>query len=79
MLRCAAADYYKQSPEKDPTGPATGKHRKINGLLLAPSRVLRGGSWGSNAVGIRSVSRGEGVAADRNYCGFGFRVVRELD
>ena len=28
-------DYYQQSPEKDPTGPASGS-----------SRVLRGGSWG---------------------------------
>ena len=61
-------DYYKQSPEQDPQGPASGY-----------SRVLRGGSWGHGTRLSRSVSRSEGVAADRNYYVFGFRVVRELD
>jgi sulfatase modifying factor 1 len=61
-------DYYKQSPEKDPTGPTSGSFR-----------VLRGGSWYDHAHLSRSVSRSEGVAADRNYYVFGFRVVHELD
>ena len=61
-------DYYKQSPEKDPTGPASGS-----------SRVLRGGAWdGVLARSTRSASRGRVVADDRSS-NYGFRLVRELD
>ena len=60
-------DYYKQSSEKDPTGPASGS-----------SRVLRGGSWNYDARGSRSARRGGNVAGSRSGSG-GFRVVRELD
>ncbi|MHC4432042.1 MAG: formylglycine-generating enzyme family protein, partial [Planctomycetota bacterium] len=41
-----AEDYYKQSPEKDPKGPAEGKER-----------VLRGGAWNSSADSCRSTYR----------------------
>jgi sulfatase modifying factor 1 len=60
-------DYYKQSSEKDPTGPTSGS-----------SRVLRGGSWNYDARGSRSARRGGNVAGSRSGSG-GFRVVRELD
>jgi formylglycine-generating enzyme required for sulfatase activity len=62
-------DYYKQSPEKDPQGPASGS-----------SRVLRGGSWYDAPRWTRSAHRVYGNAA-RNYGNGtgGFRVVRELD
>jgi formylglycine-generating enzyme required for sulfatase activity len=60
-------DYYKQSPETDPTGPATGD-----------MRVLRGGSCSDDSRGSRSAFRLWGVA-DRRYGSFGFRLVRELD
>ena len=60
-------DYYKQSPEKDPTGPTSGS-----------SRVLRGASWNHDARGTRSASRG-GNVADRPSGSGGFRLVRELD
>ena len=60
-------DYYKQSPEKDPTGGEKSY-----------SRILRGGAWMGTAHGTRSAFRGNWSADDRlNYNGF--RVVRELD
>jgi formylglycine-generating enzyme required for sulfatase activity len=40
-------------------------------------RVLRGGSWVSGPVSLRSASRLRGNA-DGRYIGFGFRVVRTL-
>jgi len=62
-----AADYYMQSPEKDPTGPALGDHR-----------VSRGGAWYSGAIGLRPTIRC-GSAFSLNRTAVGFRVVRELD
>jgi sulfatase modifying factor 1 len=61
------ADYYKQSPEQDPRGLASGS-----------SRVLRGGSWGSDARGTRSAYRDRYDAGNRDF-NRGFRLVRELD
>jgi sulfatase modifying factor 1 len=60
-------DYYKQSPEKDPTGAAQGV-----------SRVLRGGSWYDNWRLTRSAFRNRSFA-DNRFKHYGFRVVRELD
>jgi sulfatase modifying factor 1 len=60
-------DYYKQSSEKDPTGPTSGS-----------SRVLRGGSWNYISRNTRSAFRGRNVADYRSYYS-GFRLVRELD
>jgi formylglycine-generating enzyme required for sulfatase activity len=61
--------YYKQSPEKDPTGPASGS-----------SRVLRGGSWGIFAGISRSALRVRFDAGSPFHgYDFGFRLVRELD
>jgi sulfatase modifying factor 1 len=61
-------DYYKQSPEMDPTGLASGSFR-----------VFRGGSWCVfSARFSRSALRGRNVADYRNY-DVGFRLVRELD
>ena len=56
------ASYYRVSPERNPTGPASGNHH-----------VQRGGSFGSNAGGIRAAIR-------FNYIGpsdvnIGFRCV----
>jgi formylglycine-generating enzyme required for sulfatase activity len=59
-------NYYEQSPEKDPTGPAEG-----------PFRVLRGGSWRNFTRDSRSASR-LGSRAYRGY-NVGFRLVCELD
>jgi formylglycine-generating enzyme required for sulfatase activity len=60
-------DYYKQSSEKDPTGPTSGSFR-----------VLRGGSWLSNSRYARSAYRLRYDADYRNV-NSGFRLVRELD
>jgi formylglycine-generating enzyme required for sulfatase activity len=56
-------DYYKDSPRKDPQGPATGT-----------SRVLRGGSWGVYGWNCRSASR-SGVDPGIRCGNVGFRVV----
>ncbi|HIL96306.1 MAG TPA: formylglycine-generating enzyme family protein [Pseudomonadales bacterium] len=63
----AEGDYYKQSPEKDPTGPARGAFR-----------VLRGGGWNLNTRSTRSAVRFR-VEADNRNIYVGFRVVRELE
>ena len=64
-------DYYKQSPEKDPTGPASGD-----------LRVTRGGSWNLyhshlTRSAFRRALRIAGTGDLNSY--FGFRLVRELD
>jgi len=60
-------DYYKQSPEQDPTGPVTGSFR-----------VLRGGDWYDYSRDTRSARR-VGFDAVFRYYHFGFRLVREFD
>jgi sulfatase modifying factor 1 len=61
-------DYYKQSSEKDPTGPTSGSFR-----------VLRGGSFYFTSRASRSALRGR-LAADFRFNFYvGFRLVRELD
>jgi len=55
--------YYKNSPGKNPKGPASG-----------PYRVLRGGSWGSGADGCRVAFRRGSTSAHR-IGSHGFRVV----
>jgi formylglycine-generating enzyme required for sulfatase activity len=61
-------NYDKQSPEKDPQGPAQGY-----------SRVLRGGSWYTESRFTRSALKGSYRPVFRGSRMLGFRVVRELD
>ena len=56
-------DTYSSSPGTDPRGPATGSYR-----------VIRGGSWGSIAIGCRSAIRGNDYPDD-GFSLVGFRVV----
>jgi formylglycine-generating enzyme required for sulfatase activity len=60
------ADYYSQSPTRDPQGP-------IEGL----PRVVRGGSWADDVVGCRSARR-QGQAPQTANGQIGFRVVMTL-
>jgi len=63
-------DYYKNSPEKDPTGPSD--YRSF--------RVIRGGSRNNISRDSRSAFRGSQLSTFTDYDSVGgFRVVRELD
>ncbi len=61
-------DYYRQSPEKDPKGPAKGQER-----------VLRGGAWNSSADSCRSAYRASDPSINDTCLAsdaIGFRCVR---
>jgi acetoin utilization deacetylase AcuC-like enzyme/formylglycine-generating enzyme required for sulfatase activity len=63
-------DYYKNSPERDPKGPAKGKER-----------VLRGGSWNSTAQSCRSSYRSSDPSINDTCLAsdtIGFRCVRNV-
>ncbi len=64
--------YYKESPERNPQGPAKGK-----------KFVLRGGSWNSSAENCRSSSRKGEDPGFQDACfardDIGFRCVRRSD
>ncbi len=66
------ADYYKQSPSQDPTGPGTPGKDVL--------RVMRGGSWKSTASMCRGSFRQGQRTGDSDACFFtdfcGFRCVR---
>jgi len=58
-------NYYRQSPEKNPTGPSTGR-----------SKVLRGGSWAGNADSVRVANRNFSLP-NRLNSGVGFRCAKD--
>jgi formylglycine-generating enzyme required for sulfatase activity len=60
-------DYYKQSQDRNPQGPASGTYR-----------VLRGGSWLNDAIGTRTADRGYSTPVNRYYHVIGFRSARWL-
>ncbi len=65
-----SADYYKRSPERDPKGPAKGKER-----------VIRSGSWSSNAQSLRSAYRASDPSLNDTCLAsdtIGFRCVRKV-
>jgi formylglycine-generating enzyme required for sulfatase activity len=59
--------YYKNSPEKDPTGPDSGKYR-----------IYRGGSWVGKAANLRSSVRFSALPVTRTH-DLGFRLLRQAD
>jgi len=60
------ADYYRESPAENPTGPLSGMRR-----------VSRGGSWRHQIKGSRAAHRSS-LPPEFRYTDYGFRVVREL-
>jgi len=60
------ADYYAQSPERNPCGPATGERR-----------ASRGGSWRHHVKVSRLAARSS-IPPAFQYADYGFRVVRDI-
>jgi acetoin utilization deacetylase AcuC-like enzyme/formylglycine-generating enzyme required for sulfatase activity len=61
-------NYYENSPQRNPKGPATGEER-----------ILRGGAWNSTAVALRSSCRASDPSIDDTCLAsdaIGFRCVR---
>ena len=58
------SDYYSSSPSNNPSGPTMGT-----------SRVLRGGSWNTNAYVVRSAYRGYSGDPTTSSNSIGFRCV----
>ena len=54
-------NYYSESPLDNPTGPLNGYYR-----------VVRGGSWSSEYIGLQSANRGW-MSADTRDSDIGFR------
>jgi len=67
--------YYAKSPGKDPSGPERGEIVTV-GEYTGPAKVLRGGSWTSDAKVTRVSYRSWGTPNGK-VLGFGFRCVRE--
>jgi formylglycine-generating enzyme required for sulfatase activity len=58
------ADYYKSSPSKNPQGSS-----------VSGTRVIRGGTWGSSSINLRSSNRrSRNPSIMDNY--FGFRCAK---
>lgn len=66
------ADYYSNSPAKDPRGPDLSQQEPSS-----ETRVVRGGYYGSKAVECRSADR-KSCAPRENESYLGFRVVRTI-
>ncbi|MBH0193949.1 MAG: SUMF1/EgtB/PvdO family nonheme iron enzyme [Nitrospira sp.] len=59
-------DYYATLPERNPRGPNSGRYK-----------VVRGGSWKSEPVMLRTATR-SGAGPDRRAATIGFRCARSL-
>jgi len=59
-------DYYAYMPERNPQGPTSGRYKSV-----------RGGSWKSNAIMLRTATRG-GSPPDQRSATIGFRCARSL-
>jgi formylglycine-generating enzyme required for sulfatase activity len=57
-------DYYAYMPEKNPVGPASGRYKSV-----------RGGSWKSKIIMLRTATR-SGAAADQRSATIGFRCAQ---
>lgn len=61
------ADYYRNSPERNPQGPATGT-----------TRVLRGSSWSTDPSDVRLTSRYSHADPSYRRSNYGFRCVKDV-
>jgi len=59
-------DYYAYMPERNPQGPTGGRYKSV-----------RGGSWKSHAIMLRTATRG-GSPPDQRSATIGFRCARSL-
>ena len=59
-------DYYAYMPERNPPGPTSGRYKSV-----------RGGSWKSNPIMLRTATRG-GSPPDQRSATIGFRCARSL-
>ncbi len=59
-------DYYAYMPDRNPPGPTTGRYKSV-----------RGGSWKSKRVMLRTATRG-GASPDQRSSTIGFRCARTL-
>jgi formylglycine-generating enzyme required for sulfatase activity len=59
-------DYYAYMPQRNPPGPSSGRYKS-----------LRGGSWKSKAIMLRTATR-SGAPADQRSPTIGFRCARSL-
>jgi formylglycine-generating enzyme required for sulfatase activity len=57
-------DYYAYMPERNPTGPATGRYKAV-----------RGGSWKSKIIMLRTATR-SGASPDQRSATIGFRCAK---
>lgn len=57
-------DYYAYLPDRNPTGPSTGRYKSV-----------RGGSWKSKTIMLRTATRG-GSLPDQRAATIGFRCAR---
>ena len=58
------SDYYAYMPERNPPGPTNGRYKSV-----------RGGSWKSNKIMLRTATRG-GSAPDQRSATIGFRCAK---
>lgn len=59
-------DYYAYMPEKNPPGPASGRYKSV-----------RGGSWKSKLIMLRTATR-SGSPADQRSATIGFRCAKSV-
>ncbi|MDD5675453.1 MAG: formylglycine-generating enzyme family protein [Chitinivibrionales bacterium] len=64
-------NYYKKSPERNPTGPGDSESKKY------PYRVVRGGEWNEYRWNLRCANRNYGEEF-RRFNGVGFRICRSI-
>lgn len=60
-----SADYYVESPTRDPRGPESGRRR-----------ASRGGAW-RHAIKVCRCTHRSSIPPDRTYSDYGFRVARD--